>query len=68
MLGKFIECEADRNGKYYRVIQTEKEYIDRRRFPINEVVECDTKVDVNAIEIDKVGVFVYQHMSLYLDG
>lgn len=57
MLGKFIECEADRNGKYYRVIQTEKEYIDRRRFPINEVVECDTKVDVNAIEIDKVGGF-----------
>ena len=34
MLGKFFECEADKTDKYYRVIQTLKEYPDGRRFPI----------------------------------
>lgn len=38
MLGKFFECEADRNKKYYRVIQTIKEYDDGRRFPIDKLV------------------------------
>ncbi len=26
MLGKFFECEADKNVKYYRFIQTERKY------------------------------------------
>lgn len=29
MFGKFFECEADRNNKYYRVIHTVKEYRGR---------------------------------------
>ena len=32
MIGNFFECEADKNYKYYRVIQTIKEYSDGRRF------------------------------------
>lgn len=36
MLGKFFECEADKNIKFYRVIQTVKEYSDGKRFPIDE--------------------------------
>lgn len=41
MLGKFFECEADKNIKFYRVIQTVKEYSDGRRFPIDEIVIAD---------------------------
>lgn len=57
MLGKFFECEADRNGKYYRVIQTIKEYSDGRRFPLNEIVVADNKVDLNATDRTKMGGF-----------
>lgn len=35
MLGNFFEYEADKNNKYYRVIQTIKDYKDGRRFPID---------------------------------
>ena len=44
MLGKFFECEADRNSKYYRVIQTIKEYRDGRRFPLDEIVVADNNL------------------------
>lgn len=57
MLGKFFECEADRNEKYYRVIQTIKEYSDGRRFPIDEVVVADKKVNLNAKEQTEMGGF-----------
>ena len=57
MLGKFFECEADRNGKYYRVIQTIKEYSDGKRFPLNEVVVADNKVNLNATDNTKMGGF-----------
>ena len=57
MLGKFFECESDRNNKYYRVIQTEKEYSDGRRFPIDEIVIADNKVDLNAEDRTKMGGF-----------
>lgn len=57
MLGKFIECEADRNSKYYRVIQTIKEYRDGRRFPLNEIVVADNKVDLNATDRKQIGGF-----------
>ena len=57
MLGKFFECEADRSGKYYRFIQTEKEYSDGRKFPIDEVVIADNKIDLNATDVKKMGGF-----------
>lgn len=57
MIGKFFECEADKNGKYYRVIQTIKEYSDGRRFPLNEIVIADNKVDLNATDRTKMGGF-----------
>ena len=56
MLGKFFEGEADKNKKYYRVIQTVKEYTDGRRFPINEIVESSCTLDgdvVRCIPLDK---------------
>lgn len=57
MIGKFFECEADENGKYYRVIQTIKEYSDARRFPLNEIVVADNKVNLNATDRTKMGGF-----------
>ena len=68
MLGKFFECEADRNGKYYRVIQTIKEYSDGRRFPLNEIVVADNKVDLNATVNTKMEDFAFLLMSIFLDG
>lgn len=56
-LGKFFECEADRKIKYYRVIQTEREYEDGRRFPINEEIICDKKVNLKAKEPKDMGGF-----------
>lgn len=57
MLGKFFECEADRNIKFYRVIQTLKEYRDGKRFPLNEIVTCDKKINLNAEEQKDMGGF-----------
>lgn len=57
MLGKLFECEADKNKKYYRVIQTIKEYRDGKRFPIDEVVIADKEIDLNATESVEMGGF-----------
>ena len=57
MLGKLFECEANKNGKYYRVIQTIKEYCDGRRFPIDEIVTADKKVNLDAIKTTQMGGF-----------
>ena len=53
MIGNFFESEADKNDKYYRVIQTIKEYGDGRRFPLNKIVVADNKVDLNATDRTK---------------
>ena len=57
MIEKIFECEADRNDKYFRVIHTMQEYSDGRRFPINEIVISDKKVDLNATELTNMGGF-----------
>lgn len=57
MLGKFLECEADKNIKFYRVIQTVKEYSDGRRFPIDEIVVADKKINFNAEQQIDMGGF-----------
>ena len=57
MLGKFFECEADKNIKFYRVIQTVKEYSDGRRFPIDEIVIADKKINFNAEQPIDMGGF-----------
>lgn len=69
MIGKFFECEADRNGKYYRTINTIRKYSDGREFPINEVVVADKKVDLNAIDRTKMGGFyisTYEYIFRWL--
>ncbi len=69
MLGKFFECEADRNKKYYRVIQTIKEYNDGRRFPIDKIVEADNKVNLNATRQSEMGGFcisTYEYIFRWL--
>ena len=43
MISKFFECEVNRNEKYYRVIQTEKDYPDGKKFPIDEIVVANRK-------------------------
>ena len=57
MLGKFFECEANRNDKYCRVIQTIKKYSDGRKFPVDEVVVADKRVNLNATEQTEMGGF-----------
>lgn len=57
MLGKFFECEADNNIKFYRVIQTVKEYRDGKKFPLNEIVTCERKINLNAEEQKDMGGF-----------
>lgn len=57
MLGKFFECEADNKAKYYRVIQTVKEYSDGRRFPIGQIVISDKKINLNAQKRNDIGGF-----------
>lgn len=57
MLGKFFECEADKNIKFYRVIQTVKEYSDGRRFPIDEIVIADKKINFNTEQQIDMGGF-----------
>ena len=69
MLGKFFECEADRNKKYYRVIQTIKEYNDGRRFPIDKIVEATNKVNLNATSQSEMGGFcisTYEYIFRWL--
>lgn len=69
MLGKFFEGEADKNKKYYRVIQTVKEYTDGRRFPINEIVESYQKINLTTTDITKIGGFyisTYEYIFRWL--
>ncbi len=56
MIGQLIECEADRNNKYYRVIN-DKGYKDGKKFPINEIVVADNKIDFNTTDRTKIGGF-----------
>ena len=56
-ISEFFECEADKNIKYYRVIQTVKGYRDGRRFPLNEVVISDKKVNIDAKAREEIGGF-----------
>ena len=68
MIGKLIECEADKNNIYYRVIH-DKQYMDGRRFPINEVVVSDEKIDLNATDRTKMGGFyisTYEYIFRWL--
>ena len=51
ILGKFFESEAAITDKYYRVIQTIKEYSDGRRFPLNEIVVAKQKVNLKWLVI-----------------
>ncbi len=57
MLGGLFECEADKDNKYFRIIQTTKAYRDGKRFPINEVVVADKEIDLNATESKEMGGF-----------
>jgi hypothetical protein len=69
MIGKFFEYEAKRNAKYYRVIHTVKEYSDGRRFPINEIITSDKKVDLNATDLTNMGGFcisTYEYIFRWL--
>lgn len=63
MISKFFECEVNRNEKYYRVIQTEKDYPDGKKFPIDEIVVADRKVNLNAIEQNEMGGFCISKYS-----
>ncbi len=69
MLGKFFEYEADKNGKYYRVIQTTKKYNDGKLFPIDEIVISDKKVNLDATIIAEMGGFyisTYEYIFRWL--
>lgn len=57
MLGKLFECEADKNKKYYRVIQTKSKYRDGKSFPIDEIVISDKKINLDATENMEMGGF-----------
>lgn len=65
MLGKLFECEADKSIKFYRIIQTVKEYSDGRRFPIDEVVIADKKINFNAEKQIDMEDFVFQHLIIF---
>ena len=69
MLGKYFECEADKNKKYFRVIQTVKEYKDGRRFPIDKIVVSDNKINLETLDINKIGGFcisTYEYVFRWL--
>lgn len=69
MLGKFFECEADKNIKFCRVIQTEKEYSDGKRFPLNEIVIAKNSINLNAeIQADMGGfcISTYDYIFRWL--
>ena len=69
MLGKLFECEADKSKKYYRVIQTIREYKDGKKFPIDEVVIADKEINLSAIDSTKMGGFcvsTYNHSFRWL--
>lgn len=55
MLGKFFICEAPKNAKYVKAINTIREYDDRRKFPMNEVVVADKEINIAAIEKEDIG-------------
>ena len=57
MLGKFFVCQAPKKGKYVKAINTIREYQDGRRFPIDEIVIADKKINFNAEQQIDMGGF-----------
>lgn len=55
MLGKFYICEAPKNAKYVKAINTIRKYEDERTFPMNEVVIADQNINIAAIEKEDMG-------------
>ena len=45
MLGKFFICEAPKNNKYVKAINTIRKYEDGRKFPMNEVIIADKNIN-----------------------
>ena len=56
-LGKFFICEAPRENKYVKAINTIRNYSDGRRFTMNEVVIADKAINIDAIEKEDMGGF-----------
>ena len=63
MLGKFFICEAPKKGKYVKAINTIREYQDGRRFPMNEVVIADKKINILATEKEEMGLSLYRMLD-----
>ncbi len=59
MSKKIIESEVTSSNKYFRVIQTVKEYSDGKRFPIDEIVTSNKKINLEATEPAEMGGFCF---------
>lgn len=69
MIGTFFECEADKTKEYYRLIQTEKDYSDGKRFPIDEIIIASEKINLNTTDRSKLGglyVSTYNYVFRWL--
>lgn len=55
MLGKFFVCEVPKEGKYVKAIKVIRDYEDKRKFPMDEVVCADKKINILAEEKDDMG-------------
>ena len=70
MLGKFFECEVDKNNKFYKIIQVNNNnFRYNKTFPFNEVVVSDKIINLNAIEISDIGGFfisTYEYIFRWL--
>lgn len=65
MLGKFFICEAPKNNKYVKAINTIRDYEDGRKFPMNEVIIADKNINITAIEKEDMGALMLQIMKVY---
>lgn len=69
MLGKIFESEVSNKQKYYKIVQINKEYKDGKKFPIDELVIADKKIDLSATELINIGGFcisTYEYVFRWL--
>lgn len=69
MTRKVLKCEADKNNKYYKIIQMNKKYYDGRKFLLDEIITSTKKVNLEATEISDMGGFfisTYEYIFRWL--
>ena len=57
MISELIECEANNKDIYYKIVQLDSEYRDGNKFILDQILECNNKIDLKTNDRKNLGGF-----------